>query len=108
MKDLSKAEEMILLTIMRLKDNAYGVAVKKELQKIVNKEYTYGTLYGLFDQLVQKEYVYKIKGGPTPERGGKSKTFYRLTPEGLQALKNSLEVHQKIWQGIDKLSLGEA
>lgn len=104
MKDLSKAEEMIMLAIWRLKENAYGVTVRKQILKVAGKDYTYGTLYGLLEQLVRKEYVERIKGDPTPERGGRSKTFYKLTPNGVQALKNAMEVHQSVWNGISEFS----
>ena len=105
MKELSKAEEMILLAIFRLDDNAYGVTIRKQIVDMAKKDYTYGTLYGLLDQLVRKEYVLKIKGDPTPERGGRSKSFYRLTQNGVQALKDALALHYSVWQGINDLSL---
>jgi len=108
MKELTKAEEMFLLAIWRLRDNAYGVTIKKQIQESAKKEYTYGTLYGILDQLVQKELVDRYKGDPTPERGGRSKTYYRLSPDGRTALKSALEVHKKVWEGITDLSFSEA
>ena len=106
MKDLSKAEEMIMLSIWRLKDNAYGVTIRKQILRTANKDYTYGTLYGLLDQLVRKVYVERFKGEPTRERGGRSKTFYQLTPRGIKALKNALEIHRSVWEGITDVSFG--
>ena len=105
---LSKAEEMILVAIYRLEDNAYGVTIRQQILDTADKDYTYGTLYGLLEQLVRKEYVIRIKGDPTPERGGRSKTFYELTPEGIEALKNAMEVHQRVWKGISSLTLNKA
>ncbi len=100
MKELSKAEEVYLLTIWRLKENAYGVSIREKIEVLTGKMYTYGTLYGILDQLVHREYVKKIEGAPTSERGGRRKLFYSLTSEGLAALKSSYEVQQSIWGGI--------
>lgn len=104
MKDLSRAEEMVLLAIWRLKDNAYGVSIRRQILKDTGKDYTYGTLYGLLRQLDHKEFVEKIKGKPTPEKGGRSKTFFRLTPEGIQALKDTLELHKRLWKDMTEFS----
>lgn len=100
---LSKAEEMILLTIYRLEDDAYGVTIRQHILETADKDYTYGTLYGLLEQLVRKDYVVRVKGEPTPERGGRGKTYYRLTKIGVEALKHSQQMHQRVWHGINDL-----
>ena len=105
MKELSKAEETILLAIYRLKEDAYGVSIRKQIMDVSKKEYTYGTLYGILEQLAQKNYVIRIKGEPTPERGGRGKTYYKLTQDGLQALRKALDSYRSIWDGITELSL---
>ena len=104
MKELTKAEELVLLTIWEMIDNAYGVAFKRKIKENTGKDIPYGTLYFLLDQLTVKEYVDKITGEPTPERGGRSKTFYKITPEGKEALKEAMEMYQKIWGNVDGLS----
>ncbi|MFC1725002.1 PadR family transcriptional regulator [candidate division KSB1 bacterium] len=101
MKELTKAEELILVTIWRLGENAYGVPIKRKIKETTGKDFAYGTLYFLLDQLTGKEFVNRIKGDPTPERGGRGKTFYELTPEGMDALKSSVEMHQKVFNGIE-------
>lgn len=104
MKELTKAEELVLLTIWRMKVDTYGVAIKRKIKSSTGKEIPYGTLYFLLDQLTVKEYVGKTIGEPTPERGGRSKTYYRVTPEGLEALKVSMEMYEKIWGDVNRLS----
>jgi len=104
MKELSKAEEMIILAIWRLKENAYGVTIRRQILRTAKKDYTYGTLYGLLEQMVRKDYVERVKGEPTPERGGRSKTFYKLTPTGIEALKKAMEVHRSVWHGITEMT----
>jgi len=95
-----KTEELFLLTIWRLKDNAYGVSIRDKIIELTGKKYTYGTLYGILDQLVHREYVRKTKGDPAAERGGRRKLFYNLTNEGQEALKHSYEVYQSMWDGV--------
>jgi DNA-binding PadR family transcriptional regulator len=79
---ISKAEEMVLLAIWRLGDEAYGVSVRRQIRKDTRKDYTYGTLYGLLRQMGHKGYIRKIKGEPLPKKGGRSKTYFKLTPAG--------------------------
>jgi len=105
MKELTKTEEMILLTIHRLEGKAYGVALKHKISELTGKNIAYGTLYFILDQLTVKEYVSRYKGEPTPERGGRRKHYYRLTIEGIEALKESQQMHDLIWNGISNLSM---
>jgi len=100
MKELSKSEELCLLTIWRLRDNAYGVTIRRKIAELTGKQYTYGTLYSLLDQLVNKEYAVKFEGEPTNERGGRRKLLYKITTEGIEALKHSYEMQQVVWNGI--------
>ena len=104
MKYLTKAEEMFLLAIWRLKDNAYGLTLRTQIRESSHIDYSYGTLYGILDQLTHKEYIDRIKGDPTPKRGGRSKIYYRITPRGIEGLKKALEIHKTVWQGITELS----
>ena len=105
MKDLSKSEEMVMLIILRLGDNAYGVSIRRQIYKDTGKDYTYGTLYGLLRQLSHKGLIEKTRGAPTPKKGGRSKTYFKLTEEGIQGLKDSMALHRKIWKDIDEYSL---
>ena len=108
MKDLTLSEIIFLLAIWRLEDNAYGVTIKRQITKDTGKTHTYGTLYSALDQLFKKGYVTKSAGPPTPERGGRSKIFYRLSPEGITALKAARELQKEIWKGVPEFSLDEA
>ena len=104
MKYLTRAEEMFLLAIWRLKDNAYGLTIRKQIKESSHIDYSYGTLYGILDQLTHKEYIDRIKGDPTPKRGGRSKIYYKITPRGIEALKKAMEIHKNVWQGITEFS----
>ncbi len=101
---LTLSETMLLLAIKRLGDEAYGVAIREAVSSLAGKSYTYGSLYSALDQLVRKEYVLKEEGEPTPERGGRRKMFYSLTPKGLEALKQAWELHHALWGEMSRES----
>ncbi len=107
MRELTKAEETLLLAILKLKDNAYGVAIKQYIQKTTGKALPYGTLYFILEQLAKKGYVKRFTGESKPERGGRSRIYYTLTSGGGKALKQAYEVQQKIWDGYAELIWGE-
>ena len=107
MKYLTKSEEILLLAIWRLEDNAYGVTVRKQVQSMTNEEMTYGTLYSALDQLVKKEYAYKSTGDPTPQRGGRRKIYYTISPKGFEALKEAQALTKNLWSDISDLAFDE-
>ncbi len=108
MIEISKAEEMVLLAIWRLKDEAYGVSVRRQIRKDTGKDYTYGTLYGLLRQMDHKGYVRKIAGEPLPKKGGRSKTYFKITSEGIRALKDAIALHRRLWKDINEYSLDKS
>jgi len=104
MKEISKIEELCLLTIWRQKDNAYGVTIRRNITELTLKEYSYGTIYSLLDQLLNKGLVDKFEGDPTNERGGRRKLFYKITTQGKEALKNAYEMQRKVWGELSNVS----
>lgn len=104
MKNISKAEELLLLSIWRLNDKAYGISIRRKILEDTGKDYTYGTLYDLLRQLTHKEYVDKISGKSIPKKGGRGKTYYKLTLRGIQALKYALEFHRLTWKDVNEFS----
>ncbi|MFC1476878.1 helix-turn-helix transcriptional regulator [candidate division KSB1 bacterium] len=106
MRILTLNEEILLLAIWRLRENAYGVTIREKVIDTTGKKIVYGTLYNSLDKLVKKKYVKTVKGDPTPERGGRSKIFYILTAAGIEALKNTGNLHRTMWHGITGLEEG--
>lgn len=100
MKDLTKIEEILLLAIWRLKDNTYGVKIRKYVSQITGKDFTYGNLYSALSQLSKKKYVKKTLGEPTPDRRGRRKIYYTVSPAGVNALKAAREMNEKMWEGV--------
>ena len=96
---LSRWEEVYLLSILELKDNAYGVSIKKAVSEKTGKELSYGGLYFSLGQLVKKGFVEKKAGEPTSKRGGRRKYYYTLTEEGKGALQATYEHQKSLWKG---------
>ena len=104
MNNLSKQEELILLAVWRLQDEAYGVKIRKYLIKVTGSDISIGGIYVPLDRLVRKEFLQAYQGEPTPERGGMSKRYYKLTSEGVEALQESKRVHDTLWEGLPQPS----
>jgi len=104
MKYLTRHEEIFLLAIWKLQDDAYGVQIKKKVTEISGKKLSYGALYFTLEQIFKKGYVNRTIGEPTPVRGGCKKIYYDLTGPGKEALKAAYELQQSIWEGLSLLS----
>ncbi len=100
MKLLTRAEELILLAIWRLKDNAYCVPIRAQVSKITGENWSLGSIYMPLDRLLKKDYLESYLSDSTPERGGRHKRIYRLKPEGLKALEKVRKIQARMWQGI--------
>ncbi len=98
MKLLSRTEEMILLSVLDLGKNAYGVAIRKHLRELTGKKYSVGAIYVPLERLEDKGLLIVEEGEPTAERGGRSKRFFHLTAEGRQALENVRILNQSLWK----------
>jgi PadR family transcriptional regulator PadR len=105
---LGEMELMVLLALVRLGDDAYGVPISKELLAIAGREVALGSVYAALDRLEQKEFVSSLLGDPTPERGGRAKRYFRVTPKGLHALKMTRTALTNLWSGIPHLEVKSA
>jgi len=97
---ITRLEEVILLAVWRLQENAYGVTINKEVSKVAGKKYSMGALYFSLDQLYRKGYLHKNTGDPTPERGGRRKIYYQLTSGGKQALRAAKHHQESLWESV--------
>jgi len=100
---LSRADEILLLAVLRLKDNAYGVSIVREVRQLTGKELKLGGLWVSLDILAKKGLLSKRLGDPTPKRGGRSKIYYSLTPDGLRALERVNQFNRSLWKGITEV-----
>ena len=105
MRELTKIEEILLLAIWKLREEAYGVKIRQYVSKVIDKDFTYGNLYSALNQLERKEYVTKRFGDHTPVRGGRKKVIYSVKELGIEALKNSFKMNEAMWEGITEMAL---
>ena len=107
MRLISRIEEIILLSIWRLQDDAYGITILDEVVKATGKTWLTGSIYASLSRLLKQGLVESIKGKPTAERGGRRKIYYKLTPEGQRALIAIRRVHSLIWTDLPTFDVDE-
>ncbi len=108
MQILTKLEELILLSVWKLRENAYGTTIYKHIAEATGKKISLGGVYFPLDRLVKKGYLDTYVGDPTPERRGLSKRYYALTENGLEALREIKKVNEIMWEGFHNLSFSAA
>lgn len=99
---LGEFEHVVLLAIMSLDDNAYGVTVREKLKKLVDRDVSVGALYATAERLQKKGLLRSHKAGATAERGGKAKRYFQVTAEGVQAVRQTKEQLTLLWQHVPK------
>ena len=105
---LTDFELMILLAILRIGENAYGVPIAKEIEQTGKRSVLLGAIYAALDRLEDNGLVASAYGDPTPERGGRAKRFFKVTPRGLKAVKDTQRAFTALWTGIPQLKGGTA
>jgi DNA-binding PadR family transcriptional regulator len=98
---LGEFEHIIMLALLRLEDRAYGVTVRQEIEFRIKREVSIGAVYATLDRLEKKGYVKSHHGDPTPERGGRSKRFFRVTAKGIAAVNRAQGALQRMTEGLD-------
>ncbi len=93
-------EQVVLLTVARLKDQAYGMAIRQEIADRTGRDVGIGSVYSALDRMEAKGFVSSTLGDPTPERGGKAKRYYRLERAGFFALQRAREMFAQLWDGL--------
>lgn len=107
MRLISRIEEIILLSIWRLQDDAYGISILEEVVKATGKTWLTGSIYASLSRLLKHDLVESIEGEPTAERGGRRKIFYRLTPKGQRALIAIRRVNSVLWTDLPTFDVDE-
>ena len=102
-KFISRTEEYVLLSVWRLKENAYAVTVRKDLTRTTGKTWAFGALFVILNRLEKKGFLESRFSDPTPKRGGKSKRCYSLSPQGVETLAEVKRVHNSVWAGTEDL-----
>ena len=105
---LGEFEQIVLLTVARLRESAYGMAIRQEIEDRVGRPVSIGSVYASLDRMERKGYLRSVVGEPTPVRGGRAKRFYELVPHGARALERSRRVLDGLWDGLELDSEGLA
>jgi DNA-binding PadR family transcriptional regulator len=105
---LSNFELMVMLAIIRIGDDAYGVSISKEIEGITEGEVLLGSVYDALTRLEEKGLITSMIGEATPERGGRAKRHFRTTSRGLRLVRDTQRSLVKLWKGLPQLKGGEA
>ena len=99
---LGSLEQVVLLALLRLGPKAYGVTVRREIQKQTRSNISIGSIYATLDRLESKGYVSSFLGEPTAERGGRAKKYFRVEAEGRRALAASQQAIRRLSLGLNR------
>lgn len=103
--NLGEFQEIVLLSILILEDEAYGLQIQKELGQRLGRSLSRGALHAALSRLEEKGFIDSHFGGATTERGGRRKRFYKLTNSGKVALKQSKDLREEMWSLVPNFSL---
>lgn len=102
---LGEFEELVLLIIGSLGEDAYSISIKKALQEHTKRSPSIGALHSALNRLSEKGFINSHEGGATNARGGRRKRFYQITSTGRAALDYSFELRSSLYNSLPKLGL---
>jgi PadR family transcriptional regulator PadR len=101
-------ELMVILALMRLGDDAYGVPICREIEEQTGREVSVGSVYATLERLEEKGFVSSAVGQPTAERGGRAKRYFRVTTNGVREVRRTQRSLMNLWSGLLQLERGRA
>ncbi|MEO0438674.1 MAG: PadR family transcriptional regulator [Pseudomonadota bacterium] len=99
-KHLGEFEHIVLLALVRLGEDAYGMNVRTTLKKLIDRDTSIGSLYATLERLESKGYVTSLLGEATAERGGRAKRFFKVTADGMRVLRATKGRLEVMWEGV--------
>ena len=105
-RPLTDLEFMLILATMRLGNEAYALEITREMQVTGGRSVLLGAVYTTLDRLESMGLVRSSVGDPTPERGGRAKRHFRVTPAGIRAAKDAQSAFVSLWRGLPELKGG--
>ena len=100
---LGEFEQIVMLAILRLQDDAYAIPIRAEIEAKTTRSVARGALYTALERLETKRCLRSRMSAPLAERGGRSRRYFTVTPTGLAALRASRRALQELWQGLDEV-----
>jgi DNA-binding PadR family transcriptional regulator len=101
--NLGDFELMVMLALLRVGDDAYGVPISREIELQTGHEVALGSVYATLERLEGRGLVSSHLGKPTAERGGKAKRYFRVTSNGLRKTRETRQALMKLWRGLPEL-----
>ena len=100
---LGEFELMVMLALIRLGEDAYGVPIGRAIEESSSREVALGSVYAALERLEQKGFVSSNIGESTPERGGRAKRYFRVTNAGLRQARKTRQTLINLWRGLPQL-----
>ena len=97
---LGEFEQLVMLALLRLGDQAYGMTIRREIEERARRSVAIGAVYATLDRLQSKGYVRSEVAEPTAERGGRAKRYFRLEANGERVLRETMEAMQRMTKGL--------
>jgi PadR family transcriptional regulator PadR len=94
---------MLLLAILRLREDSYGVTIARELEEQTGREVVVASVYATLERLQERGLVTSSLGESTPERGGRAKRYFRITAAGIREVRDSRQSLMNLWKGLPEL-----
>jgi len=104
---LGEFEELVLLIIGFLRDDAYSISIRNELKQRTERNPSIGALHSALNRLEKKGFVQSFEGGATSERGGRRKRFYTITAYGTKALDQSYELRSNLYKALPHINMAK-
>jgi DNA-binding PadR family transcriptional regulator len=101
-------ELLVLLALIRLGDEAYGVPISEAIEESSGRDVALGSVYITLERLENKGFVSSVLGEPTAVRGGRAKTYFRITAKGLREVRQAQRTLIKLWRDVPQLHGGSA
>ncbi len=98
---LGHFEEIVLLAVLRLGENAYGAKIRQTVAEATERDVSIGAVYATLDRLERKGYLKSWQGEATPERGGRAKRYFRVEGAGVRALNDTIAARNRLAEGLD-------
>lgn len=100
-KYLGEFEQLVLLALLRLGEEGYGMTVRREMEETAGRKATLGSVYGTLDRLEEKGLVESWRADPEPVRGGHPRRYFKVTAEGELALRRAQRMMERMWSGVE-------
>jgi PadR family transcriptional regulator PadR len=97
---MGEFEQLVLLAVLRLGNDAYGMEIREEIEKQTRRDISYGAVYTALTRLAGKGFVSHELGESTPERGGRARKYFRVEPMGRAALRATRQALTVMWEGV--------